>query len=362
MVGGAGLIYAVIIGMWALVLVPMWLRRHDEAQESKSADRFARAMGTLRRGAGGSSSSTPAGSSLPVREVLMPRRPTAAHDTQVIVTGPTAAASPAAAAASRRRRVLAVLGGLLVLWTVLVLVGKVPTWSLLLPTALVVGFLVVARRQVTLAAEIRRRQTRRLTLADAAREAEARYAGGTARRGGRAVDPAPVRTAAPVAAPAARAAEPVAAEGSWSAVPTTLPTYVTAPRATRVPRVIDLTTPGSWSGAAMVEKARESLAAEPVADGAMRVESFEIAVPRDPQIRAGVYAEGAFPDAAPAPARTAASAPRDARYRDSSYADRYVSDGSEIEALAAEEDELDSLLGDPRTGVHGPTWRRAANG
>ena len=50
MVGGAGLIYAVIIGMWALVLVPMWLRRHDEAQESKSADRFARAMGTLRRG------------------------------------------------------------------------------------------------------------------------------------------------------------------------------------------------------------------------------------------------------------------------------------------------------------------------
>ena len=84
MVGGAGLIYAVIIGMWALVLVPMWLRRHDEAQESKSADRFARAMGTLRRGA--SSSSTASGSSLPVREVLMPRRPAAASGTQVVVT------------------------------------------------------------------------------------------------------------------------------------------------------------------------------------------------------------------------------------------------------------------------------------
>jgi hypothetical protein len=355
-VGGAGLIYAVIIGMWALVLVPMWLRRHDEAQESKSADRFARAMGTLRR----SGSSSSSGSGVPVREVLMPRRPAAAHDTQVVVTGPTAAASPAAAAASRRRRVLAVLGGLLVVWTVLVLAHKVPTWSLVVPTGLVVGFLVVARRQVALAAEIRRRQLRRETLADAAREAESRYAGGTARRGGRVVDPAPVRTPAPVAAPAARSAEPVAAEGSWSAVATTLPTYVTAPRATRVPRVIDLTTPGSWSGAAMVEKARETLATEPVAEGAMRVESFEIAVPRDPQVRAGVYGEEtgvSVPAAASAPA-----ARRDSRYRDSSYAERYVNDGSEIEALAAEDDELDSLLGDPRTGVHGPTWRRAANG
>ncbi|HET7900675.1 MAG TPA: hypothetical protein VFL59_05770 [Candidatus Nanopelagicales bacterium] len=351
MVGGAGLIYAVIIGMWALVLVPMWLRRHDEAQESKSADRFARAMGTLRRG-----SSDGTRSSLPVREVLMPRRPSGVHDTEVVVKGSAPAASPAADAAARRRRVLAVLVGLLVVWTVVVVLHRAPTWSLVVPTALVVGFLVVARRQVALAADIRRRQQRRATLADAAREAESRYAGGSAaRRGGRVVDPAPVRTADPVSVPAARAAEPVAAEGSWSAVPTTLPTYVTAPPATRVPRVIDLTTPGSWSGAAMVEKARETLAAEPVAEGAMRVESFEIAVPRDPQVRAGVYEEPAAPAARPA-------ASRDSRYRDSSYADRYVTDGSEIEALAAEEDDLDSLLGDPRTGVHGPTWRRAANG
>ncbi|MFN8158643.1 MAG: hypothetical protein U0R68_14605 [Candidatus Nanopelagicales bacterium] len=357
MSGGGSLIYAVLIGMWAVILVPMWLRRHDEAQESKSADRFARAMGTLRRSGSWSSS----GSGVPVREVLMPRRPASAHDTQVVVTGPTAAASPAAAAAARRRNVLAVLGALLVGWIVLVVMHKVPTWSLVVPAGLVVGFLVVARRQVALAAEMRRRQLRRSTLADAAREAETRYAGGTARRGGRAVDPAPVRTQAPVAAPAARAAEPVAAEGSWSAVPTTLPTYVTAPRATRVPRVIDLTTPGSWSGAAMVEKARESLAAEPVAEGAMRVESFEIAVPRDPQVRAGVYGEDSTA-AAPAQAPAARGERRDARYRDSSYAERYVADGSEIEALAAEDDELDSLLGDPRTGVHGPTWRRAANG
>ena len=340
--------------MWALILVPMWLRRHDEAQETKSADRFARAMGTLRRG------SSATRSALPVREVLMPRRPAEVRDTQVVVTGPVSAASPAAAAASRRRRVLAVLGGLLVGWIVLVVAHRIPMATLLVPSALVLGFLVVARRQAALAADLRRRQLRRATLADAAREAESRYAGGGARRGGRVVDPAPVRREQPVAA--ARMAEPVVVEGSWSAVPTTLPTYVTAPRATRVPRVIDLTTPGSWSGAAMVEKARESLAAEPVAEGHMRVESFELVVPRDPQVRAGVYAEGAATAEAPTAAPSAPAARRDARYRDSSYADRYVADGSEIEALATEDDELDSLLGDPRTGVHGPTWRRAANG
>jgi len=327
---GAGLIYAVIIGMWALVLVPMWLRRHDEAQESKSADRFARAMGTLRGGG-------PQGSA---REVLMPRR--AAHDPQVTVTGSRTASSPAARAASRRRAVLAVLGVLLIGWTVLVVLHKVPRWSVAVPALLVVGFLVVARRQVALAGEMRRRQVRRSTLAEAAREAEARFAGqrSGARRGGRAVDPAPVREtvapSAPVAAPVT-VAPAAAGTDAWSAVPTTLPTYVTAPRATRVPRVIDLTTPGAWSGAAMVEKARETLAAEPVSDGAMRVESFEIAVPRDPSVRAGVFVEPA------------------------AYADRYVSDDRAIEALVGDEDELDSLLGDPRTGVHGPTWRRAAN-
>ena len=35
-----------------------------------------------------------------------------------------------------------------------------------------------------------------------------------------------------------------------------LPTYVTAPPASRIPRVIDLTTPGTWTGAAMVEQVR----------------------------------------------------------------------------------------------------------
>ena len=65
----SGLIYAAIVMLWAVVLVPMWLRRHDEVTESRSVDRFQGAMRTLsRRGAEG-----PAGVG-DRREVIVPRR------------------------------------------------------------------------------------------------------------------------------------------------------------------------------------------------------------------------------------------------------------------------------------------------
>jgi hypothetical protein len=333
-VGGAAFIYAAIVGMWALVLIPMWLRRHDEQKSSKSADRFAKAMGTLRRSDAGAVSP---GS----REVMMPRRPASTRASEVVVSGDAGRLSPAAQAAQRRRRVLMGLVGLLFVTTVVVLLGAAPVWVMVLPTLLVGGFLVAARRQVALAADLARRRERRATLAEAARAADARYAGeGIARRGGRAVDPAPA-PASPASASAPVQVQASgdglqAASGSWNAVPTTLPTYVTAPRATRMPRVIDLTTPGSWNGAAMMEQARASLAPEPVDEGGMRVETFEITVPHDPAVRAGVVVEP------------------------SSYADRFVEDPDDLSALA-EDDSLEALLEDPRTGVDLPPYRRAAN-
>ena len=327
--------------MWALVLIPMWLRRHDEAQESRSAERFARAMSSLRRGQSGSSGRSSR------REFAMPGRAAADQAPQVMVTGPRATSPTPSISAVRRRRVLVSLGALLAVVAAAVLLNIVPRWTLGAPVLLMTVFLVVARRQVTLAAETSRRRDRRATLSDAARAADAKYGlnESRARRGGRVLDPMSASSGAVAAdRPLARDLEASARDksaggGAWHAVSTTLPTYVTAPRATSVPRKIDLRTPGSWNGAAMVEQARVTRAVEAADDGAMRVETFEIAVPRDPAVRAGVLAE-------PGPA-----------------ARRVSRNGSDEDSAAlAHEDEVAALLDDPRTGVHGPTWRRAANG
>ena len=61
----SGVVYGVIILIWVVVLLPMWLRRHDEVvEERRSVDRFSSAMRTL---SGRSRSGDH-------REVLMPAR------------------------------------------------------------------------------------------------------------------------------------------------------------------------------------------------------------------------------------------------------------------------------------------------
>jgi hypothetical protein len=102
-----------LVVMWAVVLIPMWLRRHDEAEESRSVDRFTSAMHTLSRRETASDQ----------RYVVMPHR---SRSVDVHVSGAAApsrraqrkalaarrnAARPPMTAAARRRRTL---GGLLV--------------------------------------------------------------------------------------------------------------------------------------------------------------------------------------------------------------------------------------------------------
>ena len=77
----SAVIYAAIVVMWAVVLVPMWLRRHDAATESRSVERFSTAMRTLSR----RTSATPGR-----RYVVMPRR---------TASGPSVHVSGAAAVA-----------------------------------------------------------------------------------------------------------------------------------------------------------------------------------------------------------------------------------------------------------------------
>lgn len=346
-VSGSGVIVAVLVGMWALVLVPMWLRRHDQAQEVKSVNRFSVAMGSLR-------GSADLGR-LTRRDVVMPGRSEEERSQQVMVSGGSETSSSAAAA--RRKRTLMVLGVLLALTVVLRVMNLVPTWALLIPVLLMVGFVVMARRQIAAAAEAKRRRDIRSSRSEAARASEARYepASQESRRGGRLVDPAPqyLNDTAIVAREELESVRAATGTDSWNAVPTTLPTYVTAPRATRVPRVIDLRSPGAWSGAEMVQQARESLAPQPVVDGGMRIETFEIVVPRE-SVSVSSSGQSAReveqPVVRQGPSR-----------REPTYAERYVDDSLGYDGLT-DEGELEALLTDPRTGVRLPTYRRAANG
>lgn len=53
-----GLIYVVIIALWAAVLIPMWLRRQDQSSEVRSTTQFTAAMQSL---SAGMSNDTPVG-------------------------------------------------------------------------------------------------------------------------------------------------------------------------------------------------------------------------------------------------------------------------------------------------------------
>jgi hypothetical protein len=252
---GGGVIYAVIVVLWAAVLVPMWLRRHDEVTESRSVDRFQGAMRTLsRREPGGDR-----------REVLVPRR----SATRALPDGAADQMSAAAQAAVRRRRTVLALAGVTVLLVVLGALKVIPLWAAPLPFVLLLGFLAQASMSTrrARARELAARRSR-ATAQRRARVAAAERAVAT----GRYPEPAeserpaeraaaterpfdqyvvetwvPVRSAAPTEAVRDPAFYDAVAENAWSPVEVPLPTYVLAPKAPRSVRVIDLTKPGSWT-------------------------------------------------------------------------------------------------------------------
>jgi hypothetical protein len=328
----SALLFILLGVMWAVVLVPMWLRKHDAADESRSVDRFHRALDSLsgrRNGEDAQDTVIVRDGKVPKgRDVLMPGRPRGAQQAQVMVSG-TATVERAVRAdgpAARRRRLL--LGLLLVTALVVVagLLHRVPLWTAAIPALLALVLLVSGRRQAARRAEMARRRRRRHVLSAAARVAADRR-GQSPVRAGRVEEVALPDLDADGVVPEAEY-EPV---DSWEAVPTTLPTYVTAPAATKVPRVIDRTTPGAWSGAAMLEQAERTRQVEQDADSGMRVESFEISVSRPP---------------------SAAEA----------FAAEYVDTSAGAAELDATDDEaaLAALLDDPRTGVVPRDYRQAA--
>jgi hypothetical protein len=246
----SSLIYAVILGAWAAVLIPMWLRRHDEAAESRSVDRFSSAMRVLAR-------REPA-QRPEQRYVVMPARERVAH---VTVTGATAAVrAPRHAGRSRltaRRRRVAV--GLLVAAVVSAAVTPFTVVPWYAPVAVVGVLLLYAvhlRVQARRAEELARRRrsvqqrvvSRERRVDSAERVVAVRRTRDKERAGARAAAEA-ARIEAEAAAAELAEAERRKAAG-WEPVPVPLPTYVTKPKAARSSRSIDLGTAGAWTGSA----------------------------------------------------------------------------------------------------------------
>ena len=194
-----------LVVMWAVVLIPMWLRRHDETEESRSVERFTSAMHTLSRREAAADR----------RYVVMPHR---SRSVDVHVSGASAerrsrvaalAARRAKAraghrpisAATRRRRTLLGLFALVAITLAAAFeIGGMSLWALQFVVDAVfvafVGHLVTRARQAAPARSTRRAPARRTQQARPARRAPAaRQAQRPAARQRPAAAPRPARVA-----------------------------------------------------------------------------------------------------------------------------------------------------------------------
>jgi hypothetical protein len=256
-----GVIVFGIIAIWLIVLVPMWLNRHEAADANRSMDNFSTAMRVLsRRPSAGDR-----------RYVVMPRRqdwgPTVDNHPHADLTARPRARRPLDGGAAgrarlvaRRRRFLAAIGSLVFVVAVVAALGIGSWWYELAVCLAAAGYVVHLRNEAIRARELRRRREAR--MARLAEEPQAAYA------------PAPARARVRdsfIAADDVLAAPAVSATGTengsrWEPVPVPLPTYVSKPVARPAARgataaaaaaaarvdvdataTIDLTRPGEWS-------------------------------------------------------------------------------------------------------------------
>lgn len=156
-----------LVVMWAVVLVPMWLRRHDELEESRSVDRFTTAMHTLSR------REAPADK----RYVVMPHR---SRSLEIHVSGASADARrvrrrlPAAVrralaarsaraagrvvtpAARRRRTLIGLLVATVLTFVLAVVIGGVAVWALqIVVDACLAAFVAQLRNRARRASAVR---------------------------------------------------------------------------------------------------------------------------------------------------------------------------------------------------------------
>jgi hypothetical protein len=227
-----GLIYVVIIALWVAVLVPMWLRRHDQVSEVRSTARFHHAMQSL----GGQRDD--AGRS-PSRAATHDRHSRPAE--RDMARTPYRELTPTQQRmAMRRGIILASLTAILAITLVLAIMSVIPRWLPILFAIPVVAFFVASALTSSQRADsMAREQMREARVRRDLRKEMDDVIAATAQKSDddwenwNAWD-----------------------DDEWEAVPQTLPTYVNAPRASAIPRPIDRSRPGEWTGEAMVEAAR----------------------------------------------------------------------------------------------------------
>lgn len=246
------MIFVALAVVWAVVLIPKALRHHDDVARTRSVDEVSDSARVLARRepvsatqaelvAGPSSSAPAPESAVPAPREATGPTPLTAPRPVVPLQRPRAQVAArrraAAAAARRRRRVLMVLllSDLAVVG--LTLTGVLAAWAPAVPGGLTVAYLVLCRVLV------RRERTRS--------ESERSAYGATASADNLAPEAdlaveadVPVTEGADTSvfdAAVLREAVVTADGGSlWDPLPVTLPTYVTAPRAPRSVRTIDL--------------------------------------------------------------------------------------------------------------------------
>ena len=247
---GSGIIYAIIIGIWAAYFIPRWLKRHEELSESRSVEKFEHAMRILSR-----REATP-----DKRYVVMPPRPEPARSdlparSRVPAQRSAPVRRPVGAAAMRRRRILAGLLLVSLLVGALTPLTPVPWWVPVLLLAVTVADLVHLRVQVRRSREVNRtRKAVRQSVRSRLMRFDALDRLMTVRREmaeDRAADEARWAAAEEADRLEREAEERRAAEraAGWQPVPVPLPTYVSKPMAPRRAPAIDLTKPGAWTEA-----------------------------------------------------------------------------------------------------------------
>ncbi|MBS1241016.1 MAG: hypothetical protein H6R40_443, partial [Gemmatimonadetes bacterium] len=146
-----GLIYVAIIAVWAVVLVPAWLRRHDHMDSERSVNRFSRSLAALSQrdsvlgiplpipegSEGETQRAASRGGDVAPEVFTVSRQDLSAMSGRVtgLVSGVGAKAATTSAAA-RRRVVLGILGAGLAVVAGLVVGGILLPISLVIPVGL----------------------------------------------------------------------------------------------------------------------------------------------------------------------------------------------------------------------------------